>query len=103
MPRLLYFNPENDLALAANDAHYTPPASALQMATDLQRLPLRWAQPDDLILLRDGSFMDVHGTVVDRKALNSLLSTFNSSTRQLVNSSTCQLVNSSTCQLFFRT
>lgn len=65
MPRLLYFNPENDLALAANDAHYTPPASALQMATDLQRLPLRWAQPDDLILLRDGSFMDVHGTAVD--------------------------------------
>lgn len=65
MPRLLYFNPENDLALAANDAHYTPPASALQMATDLQRLPLRWAQPDDLILLRDGSFMDVHGTALD--------------------------------------
>ena len=77
MPRLLYFNPENDLALAANDAHYTPPASALQMATDLQRLPLRWAQPDDLILLRDGSFMDVHGTVVDRKTFNSQLSTFN--------------------------
>ena len=73
MPRLLYFNPENDLALAANDAHYTPPASALQMATDLQRLPLRWAQPDDLILLRDGSFMDVHGTVVDRKILRSPL------------------------------
>lgn len=53
MPRLLYFNPENDLALAANDPHYTPPASALQMATDLQRLPLQWAQPDDLILLRE--------------------------------------------------
>ena len=53
MPRLLYFNPENDLALAANDPHYTPPASALQMATDLQRLPLRWAEPDDFILLRE--------------------------------------------------
>ena len=52
MPRLLYFNPENDLALAANDPHYTPPASALRMATDLQRLPLRWAEPDDFILLR---------------------------------------------------
>ena len=50
--RLLYFNPENDLALAANDAHYTPPASALQMATDLQRLPLWWAEADDLIMLR---------------------------------------------------
>ena len=61
MPRLLYFNPENDLALAANDPHYTPPASALRMATDLQRLPLRWAEPDDLILLRDGSFIDAQG------------------------------------------
>ncbi|MCR5780566.1 MAG: hypothetical protein K6G70_08510 [Bacteroidaceae bacterium] len=51
--RLLYFNPENDLALAANDPHYTPPASALQMATDLQRLPLRWAEEGDQILLRE--------------------------------------------------
>lgn len=63
MPRLLYFNPENDLALAANDPHYTPPASALRMATDLQRLPLRWAEPDDLILLRDGSLMDAEGNL----------------------------------------
>ena len=61
MPRLLYFNPENDLALAANDPHYTPPASALRMATDLQLLPLHWAAPDDLILLRDGSFIDAQG------------------------------------------
>ena len=51
--RLLYFNPENDLALAANDPHYTPPASALHMATDLQRLPLRWAEEGDQILLRE--------------------------------------------------
>ena len=51
--RLLYFNPENDLALAANDPHYTPPASALQMATDLQRLPLRWAEEGDVVLLRE--------------------------------------------------
>lgn len=53
--RLLFFNPENDLALAANDPHYTPPASARQMAADLQLLPSLWAAPDDLILLRDGS------------------------------------------------
>ena len=51
--RLLLFNPENDLALASNDAHYTPPASALKMAADLQRLPQIWAEPDDIILLRD--------------------------------------------------
>ena len=59
--RLLYFNPENDLALAANDAHYTPPASALRMATDLQRLPLRWAHEDDLVLLRDGIYINAKG------------------------------------------
>lgn len=59
--RLLYFNPENDLALASNDSHYTPPASALKMATDLQRLPLRWALPRDLVLLRDGTFIDTQG------------------------------------------
>lgn len=57
MPYIHYFNPENDLALAANDPHYTPPASALQMATDLQRLPLRWARPGDLVLLRDGTLI----------------------------------------------
>ena len=32
-----YFNPWNDLALASGDAHYTPPASARQMADELQR------------------------------------------------------------------
>ena len=40
--RLLYFNPENDLALAANDPHYTPPASARQMASDLREFPRLW-------------------------------------------------------------
>ena len=30
------FNPWNDLALASNDPHYTPPASARQMASELQ-------------------------------------------------------------------
>ena len=49
---IYYFNPENDLALASGDAHYTPPASALQMAKDLQRLPLLWAQAGDRVLLR---------------------------------------------------
>ncbi len=60
--RLLFFNPENDLALAAGTSHYTPPASALQMAADLERLPLRWAKADDLILLRDGTLVRGHGS-----------------------------------------
>ena len=50
--RILIFNPENDLALASNDPHYTPPASARQMATDLQDLPRLWAGEDDLIIKR---------------------------------------------------
>ena len=36
------FNPWNDLALAANDPHYTPPASAMQMADDLCDLSHWW-------------------------------------------------------------
>ena len=72
--RLLIFNPENDLALASGDPHYTPPASARQMAQDLQRLPLLWAQPDDLILLHDGSLIDAQGN----SSLFTLHSSFSS-------------------------
>ena len=54
MPRYIhYFNPENDLALASGDAHYTPPASARQMARDLQSLPCLWAKAGDWVLLED--------------------------------------------------
>lgn len=54
MPRYIhYFNPENDLALASGDAHYTPPASARQMARDLQSLPRLWAKAGDWVLLID--------------------------------------------------
>lgn len=45
--RLLIFNPENDLALAAADPHYTPPASARQLAHDLSALPQSWAEAGD--------------------------------------------------------
>lgn len=56
MPRYIhYFNPENDLALASGDAHYTPPASARQMARDLQSLPRLWAKAGDWVLLIDPS------------------------------------------------
>lgn len=56
--RLLYFNPWNDLALASNDARYTPPASARQMADDLSELPRLWALPGDEVCApsSDGSF-----------------------------------------------
>ncbi len=47
--RLLVFNPENDLALAADSPYYTPPASALQFARDCSDLPQLWAEPGDYI------------------------------------------------------
>lgn len=61
---LHFFNPENDLALAANDAHYTPPASAIKMATDLQELPWSWARKGDCVLLRNGKIIDSRGQEV---------------------------------------
>lgn len=39
------FNPDNDLALANFNANYTPPASALKIASDLAVLPI-WFAPD---------------------------------------------------------
>ncbi len=48
--RFLLFNPENDLALASASPHYTPPASALQMAADLCDLPTLWAEDGDVVL-----------------------------------------------------
>lgn len=62
--RLLLFNPENDLALASGDSHYTPPASALAMARDMQDFPMLWAEADDVILRRDGSVVDAQGALV---------------------------------------
>ncbi len=50
MMPLQLFNPWNDLALAANSPHYTPPASAVQMAADLADLSLLWTQRDGLTL-----------------------------------------------------
>lgn len=43
--RLYLFNPDTDLALAANAAHYMAPASARQMAEDLALLPAWYAEP----------------------------------------------------------
>lgn len=47
----MLFNPWNDLALASNDPHYTPPASAIQMAEDLADLSFLWADLSDIRIL----------------------------------------------------
>ncbi len=44
MKNVYLFNPENDLALACGELHYTPPKRPLQMAQDLASLPRWYAQ-----------------------------------------------------------
>lgn len=54
MDRQLYlFNPENDLALAADSRNYTPPAAALRLGSDCAALPLWYAGPCDLVAATD--------------------------------------------------
>lgn len=53
MPTLHLFNPENDLALAADEPNYTPPARALQLARAGALLPAWWAGEGDLIMAPD--------------------------------------------------
>ena len=43
MAKLHIFNPENDLALAANVARYTPPPAAVSLRLSGALLPLWWA------------------------------------------------------------
>lgn len=50
MASLLLFNPENDLALAANSANYTPPAAAVRIRRAGALLPMWFAQTGDFIL-----------------------------------------------------
>lgn len=50
---LLVFNPEHDLALAANIANFTAPHAARQLRSDLGFIPALWAGDDDYVLVDD--------------------------------------------------
>lgn len=50
MRRALLFNPENDLALAADTLRYTPPPAAAALSRAGALLPLWWSGPDDVIM-----------------------------------------------------
>lgn len=54
---LYWFNPENDMALAVNDAYYMSPASTRQMAADLSVLPM-WYAEERADVLVDGRATD---------------------------------------------
>lgn len=59
MNKIHLFNPENDLALAANSPYYTPRAAAESLRRAGALLPMWWAEEGDLILVDDiGSITD---------------------------------------------
>ncbi len=51
--KLQIFNPEHDLALAANQANYTAPHAGRQLRNDLSFIPALWADEGDLVLVDD--------------------------------------------------
>ena len=51
MKTLHIFNPEHEIALAINLAHFTPPHAGRQLRADLGWLPALWADVDDYILV----------------------------------------------------
>ncbi len=53
MNKIHLFNPENDLALAANSPYYTPRAAAASLRRAGALLPMWWAEEGDLILVDD--------------------------------------------------
>ena len=47
------FNPEHDLALAANMSNFTPPLAGRALRSELSFLPALWASENDAILVDD--------------------------------------------------
>ena len=51
--KILLFNPEHDMALAAGLANFTPPRAGRLLRHDLSFLPAVWAKQDDAVLVDD--------------------------------------------------
>ncbi len=51
--RIHVFNPEHDIALAANQKRFTAPHAGRQMRADLGFIPALWADNGDLVLVDD--------------------------------------------------
>lgn len=51
--KLLVFNPEHDLALAANLSNFTAPHAGRQLRADLGYIPAIWAAVDDCVLVEN--------------------------------------------------
>ncbi len=53
MATIHIFNPEHDIALAANLANFTAPHAGRQLRADLGFIAVLWAQPGDVVLVDD--------------------------------------------------
>jgi hypothetical protein len=53
MTKLYVFNPEHDLALAANLSNFTAPHAGRKLRFDLGFIPALWAGDDDYVLVED--------------------------------------------------
>lgn len=51
--KILLFNPEHDMALAAGLSNFTPPRAGRLLRHDLSFLPSIWAKEDDAVLVDD--------------------------------------------------
>ena len=51
--KLHIFNPEHDIALAANQPRFTAPHAGRQLRADLGFLPALWAADGDMVLVDD--------------------------------------------------
>ena len=69
------FNPDNDLAIANFNHHFTAPASARKMRSDLALLPI-WYAPDGALVIAEGELNNLFLEELKRKMLinNSLIS-----------------------------
>lgn len=64
MNKLFWFNPENDLALAAGSGNYTPPAAAVALRQGGVRLPELWADRTDCIFDADSASQNISNPAV---------------------------------------
>ena len=51
--KLHVFNPEHDIALAANLCQFTAPHAGRQLRSDLGHIPALWASDGDMVLVDD--------------------------------------------------
>lgn len=65
------YNPENDLALAAGTASYTPPPAAVAQARRGALLPLWWADADDAVVCDDPAHLELWERDWGRLPVNS--------------------------------